>query len=92
MRLTERLHEVISESSAREGRSINTEILLRLAQTVEDDTTAKARQARMHLGMIEFLANGIEELAGLLTVEQRETDRIKLILDLSRRLSQPGER
>lgn len=92
LRLTEELHQVIFARSAREGRSVNTEILLRLAQTVDDEHVAKVRESRTHLGVIEFLASSVEELAGLLTEEQRGSERVKVMLDLARRLSAPEVR
>ena len=89
LRLTERLHDAIYTSSAREGRSVNTEILLRLARTVEDDQALQTSEARLHAGIIEFLAAGVEELAALLPEEQRKSERVKVLLELTGRLTPP---
>ena len=89
LRLTEWLHDAIFESSARQGRSVNTEILLRLARTVEEDQALQASEARLHAGVIEFLAMGVEELAALLPEEQRKSERVKVLLELTGRLTPP---
>lgn len=89
LRLTERLHDAIYASSVREGRSVNTEILLRLARTVDDDQAVLASEARLHAGIIEFLAMGVEELAALLPEEQRRSERVKVLLELTGRLTPP---
>jgi hypothetical protein len=90
LRLTEGLHAVIEDSSNREGRSMNTEILLRLARTVEAEEVVQVRVARNNLSVIEFLADSVQELAVLLTEEQRESDRVKTILDFSRKFTSAG--
>lgn len=66
---------------------MNTEILLRLAQTVEEDEAARVRESRLQLGMIEYLADSVMELSGLLTDECRDTDRVRTILEVASRLS-----
>ena len=90
LRLTERLHAIIEDSSSREGRSMNTEILVRLAQTVDDEEAVRVRVNRNNLGVIELLADSVQELVALLSEEQRQSDRVKTILDLSRKFTSTG--
>lgn len=89
LRLTEELQDAIHKTSAREGRSINTEILLRLARTVEQDKEGQDQAMRTHLGLIEFLLSCIEDLSLLLSDEQRQDSKVQLMLELTRSLSKP---
>lgn len=66
---------------------MNTEILLRLARTLDDEEAVRVRVARNNLAVIEFLADSVQELAGLLSDAERQSDRVKTILDLSRKLT-----
>lgn len=71
---------------------MNTEILMRLAQTVDEEEAAKVREGRLRLAMIEYLADSVIELAAMLPEEQRSTERVQALMDVAGRLVPPKQK
>jgi len=90
LRLPEELRDKITDASVANGRSVNTEILLRLAASVNNEEEGNARQLRTQLGLIEFLANSVSDLAARLTDDQRTDQRVQMMVELSKSLMGPA--
>lgn len=86
LRLPEGIHEALEATRQREARSLNSEILLRLQRTIEQDQLLVDQRMRTHLGLIEFLAGCVQELASMLPEEQRSDTKVQLMMELSRKL------
>lgn len=91
LRLPEDILSPLEANRKRESRSLNSEILLRLQRTFDQDRAVADQSMRTHLGLIEFLAGCVEELAGLLPEEQREDTKVQLMVELSRGILRPRD-
>ncbi|MET3135416.1 hypothetical protein AAKU55_005726 [Oxalobacteraceae bacterium GrIS 1.11] len=91
LRLPEPLRDEIVEASKASGRSLNTEILVRLEASVLDESATTLHLVKTQLGLIHFLANCVTELAALMTDEQRANQRVQVMLTLSKSLVEPLE-
>lgn len=89
LRLTDPLFESLESASRRESRSLNSEILLRLQRTFEQDAELEKQCMRTHLGLIDFLGGCVEELGLMLPAEQRADTKVQLMLELVRQISRP---
>lgn len=85
LRLPEDIHGSLEIARSKEGRSLNSEILVRLQQTIEYDQLA----GRINSGLIDFLAGCVQDLADMLPDEHRSDTKVQLMVELTRNLRQP---
>lgn len=88
LRLPEGIHEALESTRMRENRSLNTEILMRIQRTIEEDEKQATQRERTHLGLIEFLAGCVQELAAMLPEEQRSDTKVQLMVELTEKFVQ----
>lgn len=84
LRLPPGLRADIKKASQANKRPVNAEIMLRLAQSVSDETNTVYGVLKTQLGLVQFLADCVEQLTELLTEEQRADTRVALMLELSK--------
>lgn len=87
VRLPDGMRDAIAASGKENGRSMNAEIVARLEQSFAIQPKALLSLMATHVGLIQFLAESLEEVAKLVPTDSPAQVKVAMILKLSNSLS-----
>jgi len=87
LRLPSGMRDAIAEAAKSGGRSMNTEIVDRLEKSLTDDPAKTVNAVLMHVGLIQYLARCVEEIALMVPPNEDTGGRIAAMLEVARVLT-----